>query len=143
MAVNFGGVTLHVPDVEQALTFYAQIPGADLMVHRPGEFALLRIGRGRLGLLRREHGAFHLEFDCDDLDATYTELKAAGLATKGGPTTKPWGERDLLIRDPHGNMVEFGEAEAAAERSRPGSGGEGSASRAGGWTGAVNPSPDR
>ncbi len=116
MAVNFGGVTLHVPDVEQALAFYAQVPGATLMVHRPGDFALLRIGRGRLGLLRHEHGAFHLEFDSDDLDATYAALKTAGLATKGGPTTKPWGERDLLILDPHGNMVEFGEAEDAPDR---------------------------
>lgn len=110
MAVNFGGVTLHVPDVEQALAFYSKVPGAILTVHRPGEFALLRIGQGRLGLLRHAQGAFHLEFDADDLDATYEELKAVGLAGAVGPTTKPWGERDLLIRDPLGNMVEFGEA---------------------------------
>ena len=113
MSLSLSGITLHVADVEALLEFYMRIPGAELAVHRPGQFALLRIGSGRLGLLKHETPGFHVEFDCDNLDAAYEQLRAVGLATKGPPTRKPWGERDLLLLDPDGHMLEFDEAEEA------------------------------
>lgn len=45
MSVWLEGLTLQVRDVEESLKFYQQIPGAALEHHRPGQFALLRIGQ--------------------------------------------------------------------------------------------------
>src|SRR5438105_4186550 len=45
------GLTLHVEDVERSRQYYERIPGAVLELHRPREFALLRIGDAQLGLL--------------------------------------------------------------------------------------------
>jgi catechol 2,3-dioxygenase-like lactoylglutathione lyase family enzyme len=109
MSISLVGVTLHVANVESSLAFYQRPPDTAVLFHMPGKFALLRIGVGRLGLLRDEKRAFHIEVDCDDLDASCAQLKEAGFKTDG-PTARPWGERDLLVLDPDGNLVEFGEA---------------------------------
>src|SRR5436190_21864747 len=105
MSISRIGVTLHVADVHRSLAFYQRLPDATVLFHMPGKFALLRVGIGRLGLLRDEKRPFHLEIDCDNLDATCTQLKATGFETDG-PTTRPWGERDLLVLDPDGNLIE-------------------------------------
>ena len=115
MSINLGGITLHVQDVERSLEFYARIPGAELVVHRPGDFALLKIGNGRLGLLKHGAHSFHIELDTNDLDRMYQQLLDAGVKTQGPPSRRPWGERDLLVLDPDGNMLEFG----LSEETRP------------------------
>ena len=107
MAISFGGVTLHVADVERSLEWYQRIPGVEVVVHRPGQFAMLKIGGQRLGLLKHEHGQFHLEIDTDNLDGMYEQLREVGIA-KAPPSNKPWGERDMLVIDPDDYMVEFG-----------------------------------
>ncbi len=109
MSINLCGITLHVSDVEKSLDFYTRIPGLDVLVHRPGDFALLKIGEARLGLLKHGQGAFHVEMDVPNLDQAYEALLAAGVTTQGPPTQRPWGERDLMVIDPDGNMLEFGE----------------------------------
>ena len=70
MSTSLVGVTLHVADVERSLAYYRRLPNAAVLFHMPGKFALLRVGVGRLGLLRDEQRPFHLEVDCEDLDAT-------------------------------------------------------------------------
>ncbi|XVV09808.1 VOC family protein [Actinoplanes sp. CA-131856] len=46
-----------------------------------------------------------IEFLVPDVDATHEKLHDA--ATVAPPTTMPWGNRSLLIRDPDGNLVNF------------------------------------
>lgn len=46
-----------------------------------------------------------LEFEVDDVDALYQRLGEATLDTAMPPTTMPWGNRSLLLRDPDGNVV--------------------------------------
>src|SRR5438309_1166660 len=106
MAISLSGLTLHVADVERSREFYARIPGAKLLYHRPSEFALFQIGEGRLGLLQYGKG-FQMEFDSPDLDATYQEIIDAGLRPEGPPENRPWGQRDFRVLDPDGNMLEF------------------------------------
>jgi catechol 2,3-dioxygenase-like lactoylglutathione lyase family enzyme len=126
--VSLDGLTLHVEDVERSREFYARLPGAALIAHRRGDFALFRIGNGRLGLLRRSlldpaavaaaYGeevsqaipAFHVEIESPDLEATYAGLVEAGVPTQGPPRRRPWGETDFVIQDPDGNRLEFGAA---------------------------------
>jgi len=109
MSISLVGATLHVTDVERSLEFYRKLPDAAVIFHMAGRFALLRIGTGRLGLLADQKRAFHLEVDCEDLDTTYAKLQELGVKTEGPPTDRPWGERDLWVLDPDGNLVEFGQ----------------------------------
>lgn len=109
MGVSLVGLTLHVADVERSVSFYKRLPDTSVLFHMPGKFALLSVGTGRLGLLQDRKRPFHIEVDCQDLDATCALLKEAGFQTDG-PTTRTWGERDVLVIDPDGNLVEFGQA---------------------------------
>jgi catechol 2,3-dioxygenase-like lactoylglutathione lyase family enzyme len=108
LTVSLEGLTLHVQDVERSLEFYTRLPGVTVEVHRPGDFAMLNIGGARLGLLRHNVGAFHVELETEDLDALYNQLKDSGFPVQAPPSAKPWGERDFLVLDPDGNMIEFG-----------------------------------
>ncbi len=115
---SLAGLTLHVSDLERSLEFYKRLPGARVVVHRPDEFAMLRIGHGRLGLWQaRQPTAFHIEFESLDLNSLYEELRMAGVEPEGPPREKEWGEIDFRAVDPDGNVVEFG---AARETSRLG-----------------------
>ena len=105
------GITLRVKNLERSLEFYQKIPGARVVMHRPGHvpFALIQIGKGRLGLLQQgAPGAFHIEFDVADLDALYKQLQDAGIEAEEPPARKGWGEYDFNVRDPDGNQIEFG-----------------------------------
>ena len=108
------GLTLHVQDVEMSLAYYQRIPGAALLQHRPGEFALFQIGQFFLGMLNRKflgpQGApFHMEFSTAiaDVDALYDAVRAAGIAVDRPPANRSWGERTFHATDPDGNMLEF------------------------------------
>src|SRR5262245_16410081 len=106
------GITLQVADVERSLAFYGTIPGAIVAYHRPGEFALVTIGKGRLGLLsKRFGGPTHVEIDTGDLDGLYQQLREAGITPESPPSKKPWDVvRDFVVVDPDGHAIEFGEA---------------------------------
>jgi catechol 2,3-dioxygenase-like lactoylglutathione lyase family enzyme len=117
LTVSLSGLTLHVADVERSIAFYTRIPGVEMMFHRPGDFALLRVGPGRLGLLKHDTGKFHMEFDTDNLDEMYQHLLAEGIETQGPPAQRAWGERDLYVLDPDGNIVEFGISDEERDRS--------------------------
>lgn len=109
------GLTLHVADVERALDFYKRIPGAEVVFHMPGKFAMLRLGTGRLGLLgAKPPTPFHVEIETPDLDAMHRQLIDAGIQPDEPPTRRTWGEIDFRVTDPDGNMLEFG-----IERGRP------------------------
>ncbi|MEP7284165.1 MAG: VOC family protein [Chloroflexota bacterium] len=102
------GLTLHVADVEKSIEFYSRIAGAHLERHRPGEFALFRIGSGSLHLAKLGGKTrFHIELEADDVNAMHKQLLEAGLE----PTTPkhhPWGKTDFKLTDPDGNQLEFG-----------------------------------
>jgi predicted enzyme related to lactoylglutathione lyase len=42
-------------------------------------------------------------FECDDVDYTYRQLSARGVAFDGPPETQPWG-KFVKFKDPDGNM---------------------------------------
>lgn len=113
MSVSVAGVTLHVADVDRSLGFYRQLPGASVLFHIPGRFALLQFGTGRLGLLADQKRQFHVELEVPDLDAAAVALRELGIEADG-PTTRAWGERDVLVHDPDGYLLEF-----SATRTRP------------------------
>jgi uncharacterized glyoxalase superfamily protein PhnB len=46
-----------------------------------------------------------LEFEVDDVEAVLQRWGDAALDTAMPPTTMPWGNRSMLLRDPDGNVV--------------------------------------
>ncbi len=115
--LSLEGMTLRVQNVERSLEFYTKLPGAQVIVHREGFFAMLRIGAGRLGLLQQPSAPlFHLELETpSELETFAQQLRAAGMDHVKVPTQKKWGEFDFTVRDPDGNLLEF---EAAGQQKR-------------------------
>jgi hypothetical protein len=56
---------------------------------------------------------FAYYFDCRDVDSLYAELKVKldGLPAGDvhGPADKPYGQRELLVLAPDGNLIVFGQ----------------------------------
>ena len=48
-----------------------------------------------------------IEFRVDDVDAAYETIRPLTREVVQKPTTMPWGNRSLLVRDPDGNLVNF------------------------------------
>ena len=112
METSLAGLTLHVQDIEHSVAFYSRIPGANLVVHQPGQFAMFRLGHGRLCLLKLNlPRPFHIEMEVPDLDTMYKLLGEAGIEPESPPTDRPWGERDCRVIDPDGNIPEFDTAD--------------------------------
>ena len=106
MTVSLVGLTLHVSDVDRSLEFYRRLPGAAVLFHLPGRFAMLRLGDGRLGLLADQKRHFHVELEVSDLETAAQDLRRLGFEVEG-PTRRSWGEQDVLVTDPDGNLLEL------------------------------------
>ncbi|WP_329611708.1 VOC family protein [Kitasatospora herbaricolor] len=78
-------------------------PGATLAVAGTRTVPLFAPGSARPA----ENHSVIIEFLVDDVDEVYGNL--AGFVTDfvAAPTTMPWGNRSLLLRDPDGNLVNF------------------------------------
>ena len=107
--LSLEGLTIRVENVERSLEFYTKLPGVEIITHRKGMFALIRIGAGRLGLLQMPSAPlFHLEFETPgDLESLAQQFRAAGMEYVKKPAQKSWGEIDFTVRDPDGNLLEF------------------------------------
>jgi catechol 2,3-dioxygenase-like lactoylglutathione lyase family enzyme len=109
MNASLDTIALHVEDVEQSVAFYTRIPGAVVVAHRPGKFAEVRLGEGRLHLVQLPGPTrFHIELETENLNAMYEHLQAIGL-NPSRPQQHPWGKIDFRFTDPDGNQLEFSE----------------------------------
>jgi len=105
-------------DVARLTAFYESLTGLPARWSTP-DFAELDTPVGRLAIggaatvalfgagsahPADNHSAI-IEFLVPDVDADHARLRAAGTEFVSGPTTMPWGNRSLLLRDPDGNLV--------------------------------------
>lgn len=109
MNTTFESVSLHVADVEKSVAFYSKIPGAQLIMHRPGQFAKFKLGGGHIQVvgIPAQEKSFHIELDAPDLNLLYTQLKAAGIEPEGPPSLQAFGRTQFRALDPDGNILEF------------------------------------
>ena len=112
---------LYVENLERALTFFNDILGFETRfrradyayVHR--ETAGFRIWE-QTGANARPAGdrRFAYYIDVRDVDSLYAELKPKlDTLPKGdvhGPADKHYGQRELLVLAPDGNLIAFGQA---------------------------------
>src|SRR6266480_1154000 len=95
IGVSMEGLTLRVADIERSLAFYKMIPGVEEIVHRPGEFALLSVGKGLVGLLK--YGATHVEFGTSDVDGLYQHLQEVGFPVEAALLSHSWEDTSNLL----------------------------------------------
>lgn len=109
MSLSLEGVSLHVADVEKSFAFYSKLPGAQVILHRPGQFAKFKIGEGHVQVvgIPPEEKSFHIEMDDPDLLALYEHLMAVGIEPDGPPTKRSFGRTNFRVHDPDGNILEF------------------------------------
>ncbi|MQY17779.1 VOC family protein [Nocardia macrotermitis] len=84
------------PDFVEIVT-----PAGTLAIGSTRTVALFAAGSARAA---DNHTAI-IEFLVPDVDAEYRRLRAAVTDFVNEPTTMPWGNRSLLLRDPDGNLV--------------------------------------
>ena len=113
---------MHVPiaEFEAAVQFFRDLLGFTEHLHRRDYAYLERVGSG-IRIWGRENAAdaprgvrnFRYYFDVRDVDALYEELKPKldRLPPRDvhGPADKHYGQRELLILAPDGDLVCFGQ----------------------------------
>ena len=118
---NFRQITpfMHVPDIERAIAFFRDVLGFEPVV-RMGDYAYLHRETAGIRILenRGSDGAppgnrrFAYYVDVDDVDALYEELRPRlerlPAGDVHGPADKPYGQRELALVAPDGNLIVFG-----------------------------------
>jgi len=94
--VTGGSVHWSTPDFAELRT-----PGGTLAIASTRTVALFGPGAARPA---DNHTAV-IEFLVDDVDAEYDRIRRAPTEFVSSPTTMPWGNRSLLLRDPDGTLV--------------------------------------
>ena len=120
---NFIQITpfMHVPDIAAAVAFFEEVLGFETFF-RMNDYAYLeREGAGmRILQNRGEDGAppgnrrFAYYIDVRDVDALHAELKpkldTLPPGDVHGPADKPYGQCELVVLAPDGNLIAFGQA---------------------------------
>jgi len=119
-----GLVNLYTRDIEAGLHFYRDLLGFTETFRTPAQgvpshVELLlngfKVGLGTVEAARRVHGveavpgspAMVLVVWADDVDAAYADLVAAGVRVLQSPHNTGSNNRNALLRDPDGNLVEI------------------------------------
>jgi catechol 2,3-dioxygenase-like lactoylglutathione lyase family enzyme len=112
-----------VDDVDDAITFYVDRLGFELLMHPAPPFAMLSRGELRLvlsapsgaagggaampdGTLPKPGGWNRFSLEVEGLDALVEQLRAHGVRTRND-IVDGVGGRQILIEDPSGNPVEL------------------------------------
>lgn len=116
--MNLVSIRLITADVAVLAEFYERVTGMAVQWSTP-DFAELVTPAGTLAIgstrtvamfgegsarAADNHSAI-IEFLVENVDAEYVRLKAFIAEFVNEPTTLPWGNRSLLLRDPDGNLV--------------------------------------
>lgn len=115
--MDFASVRMITDDPESMVRFYEQVTGVSAVwpapvfaeVHLPS--CTLAFGHTQTAQLFNNsarpadnHTAI-IEFLVDDVDKEYERLKGFVSEWVQEPTTMPWGNRSIVLRDPDGNLV--------------------------------------
>jgi catechol 2,3-dioxygenase-like lactoylglutathione lyase family enzyme len=122
MADNFIRITpfIHVPDIDQAVAFFEML---GFTTHfKRATYAYLQRECAAVRLLQNDgagNGAppgnrrFAYYIDVEDIDALYQELKpkldGMPAGDVNGPSDKEYGQRELCVLAPDGNVLVFGQ----------------------------------
>ena len=103
-------VTIASRDVQRAIDFYKSL-GLKLIVRDLPTYARFACPDGdstfsvELDPDNAGRAGTVIFFECDDLDARYSALKAAGVQFDSEPQDQSWLWREAKLRDPDGNQL--------------------------------------
>jgi predicted enzyme related to lactoylglutathione lyase len=118
--MNFVSIRIITGDVARLVAFYERVtgltaawanddfaelgtPSATLAIASTRTVPLFAPGSARPA----ENQSVITEFLVEDVDAVHKNLTEYVTDFVTEPTTMPWGNRSLLLRDPDGNLVNF------------------------------------
>jgi catechol 2,3-dioxygenase-like lactoylglutathione lyase family enzyme len=123
-------VQVHDPDL--ALVFYRDVLGLELRNDVANEeFRWITVGSptqpalsvvltnyvcgtpedaGTIAALLAKGALPGVNFQADDLDATFEKIRASGADIVQEPMQQSWGVRDCAVRDPSGNLIRIDQA---------------------------------
>ena len=118
--MNFVSTRIITGDIVRLVEFYERATGvpaawstedfaelrtanATLAIGSTRTVALFAPGSARPG----ENSSVIIEFLVDDVDGVHRNVASRVADVVTEPTTMPWGNRSLLVRDPDGNLVNF------------------------------------
>ncbi len=116
-----------VQDVVRTAEFYRDVLGFDIASYWDGKRRTLTpITPPVFGIVRRDgvevffyrasgpaqhpEGGYHAYFHVEGLDALAEEWRRRGADILEGPEDMTYGQREVVIRDPNGLILAFGEA---------------------------------
>ncbi|KPC49622.1 VOC family protein [Amantichitinum ursilacus] len=116
--MKFASVRLVTRDVARLVGFYNSLSGVEA-VHLADGFAEVRLEGITLAISAQRlielfnasaataaaNQSAILEFEVTDVETVFDRMAAYGAPIVMAPTTMPWGNRSLLLRDPDGNLV--------------------------------------
>jgi catechol 2,3-dioxygenase-like lactoylglutathione lyase family enzyme len=111
---------MHVPDIEQAIAYFRDTLGFDYIYRVGTTYAYIKRENCAFRIMQNDddncappgNRRYAYYIDVRDVDALYQELKPRlDLLPPGdvhGPEDKPYGQRELLVLAPDGNVLAFG-----------------------------------
>ena len=116
--MKLASVRLVTNDLDRLVAFYSMLTGVAAVRLAP-EFAEVRLAGAVLAIsterlvqqfnagaaVAAANRSAILELQVDDVDGVRTGLGDAPIEYVMPPTTQPWGNRSMLLRDPDGNLV--------------------------------------
>lgn len=104
-------------DVEGLAAFYARLVQAPVALNE--YYVEVPAGAVSVGFSRRRFTEYRddaaappgrcdrviLDFLTPDVDAQYPRVAALGADLVMPPTTQPWGNRSMIVKDPAGNLI--------------------------------------
>lgn len=129
-------VQVFVTDLARSLAFYRDLLGFEVVFTHgePPFYGEVRRDGARLNLRVVDESPFmagvqegeellSAYVEVTDPEALCAEVTAAGADARSGLRRTPWGTRELIVRDPDGNLLLFGAADGTgSEEQEPGTG---------------------
>ena len=118
--MDFVSIRVITDDVARLAGFYERATGGQAIWSNEN-FAELTVGSATLAIASArtiplfapgaarpaDNNTVIIEFLVDDVDRVHRDLAGFVEDFVTEPTTMPWGNRSLLLRDPDGNLVNF------------------------------------
>jgi len=122
MIRHFAGIAEIVEDVPQALAFYRDVLGFEVIQQMEDDYAMLSVpGVLHFGVWNRAHAAestlgsrdrageiplgFTIEFEVDDVNEATEKIETAGSKLFHGRREEPWGQISGRFASPGGGAI--------------------------------------
>lgn len=117
---------LQIDDYQGAVDFYVSGLGFDIVFehrHEPGFPVFMGIQKGNLSLSLSEHGRGHpgteVYIYVDNIHAWHETCLSSSIQPIHPPTPMPWGNTEMLVKDPSRNALRFSQRGTHAGQATP------------------------